>query len=481
MERDALMHTYALWFILAFLAGLTGLGIYHARKIKSGEDFALAGRRLGPSVLIGTLVATWIGTGSIFGSTEKAYEIGVLALFLPIAGALGIVVLSFLAPRVRELPADSVPEILKIRFGRGAQVLGALALIGAYLIIVSYQYRAGAAVAEKLFPDLAARELSLGGLSLTGTTLMPVFFATFVVLYTVLAGMVSVAWTDLINGVLMAIGLLVALGLLLAAYKSDMKPIEEIAAIQRNAPPISPIGWLGIMLPPFLLVLGDANLHQRFMSAGSPKIARRSAIGMFVGVVILEWAIICIALLSRNMLTEAPTNHAHAVVDTAFQLVHPVVGVVLAATIVAVIVTTADSYLLGSATSLATDFAGGLTTPAKQRIIVLILGVVALGLAYTSDKFFDVAIYAYTLYGATLTPALMCALFLPRLQPGAVLGGMAAGLGMALVWKVAEEFGWLSAALGDVKPVLPALAINIATIAILAKLLPPASPERKIA
>ncbi|MFG0251718.1 MAG: sodium:solute symporter [Phycisphaerales bacterium JB038] len=481
MDSNAAMHDYALWFILAFLAGLTGLGIYHARKIKSGEDFALAGRRLGPGVLIGTLVATWIGTGSIFGSTEKAYEIGLLALFLPIAGALGLVALSFLAPKVRELPADSVPEILKIRFGRGAQVLGALALIGAYLIIVSYQYRAGAAVGLNLFPELSQKALIGGEDPVTVGDFMPVFFAVFVVLYTVLAGMVSVAWTDLINGMLMAIGLLVALGLLLAAFKSDMKPIEEIAAIQANAKPISPIGWLGIMLPPFLLVLGDANLHQRFMSAGSPRIARRSAIGMFVGVVILEWAIIGIALLSRCMLTEAPTNHAHAVVDTAFQLVHPVVGIVLAATIVAVIVTTADSYLLGSATSLATDFAGGLTTPMKQRLIVLVLGVVALGLAYTSDKFFDVAIYAYTLYGATLTPALLCALFLPRLQPGAVLGGMAAGLGMALLWKVLAELGWLPAVLGDVKPVLPALALNILAIAVLAKVLPPTAAPQRIA
>jgi SSS family solute:Na+ symporter len=212
------------------------------------------------------------------------------------------------------------------------------------------------------------------------------------------------------------------------------------------------------------------------MSAGSPRTARRAAIGMFFGVIILEWAIIGIALLSRYQLGEAPANHAYAVVDTAFHLLPPVIGVLLAATIVAVVVTTADSYLLGSATSLATDFFGGLTTPFKQRAIVLVLGVVALGLAYTSDQFFSVALYAYTLYGATLTPALLCALFLPRLQPGAVLGGMAAGLGTALLWKALVEFAWLPEMLAQVKPVLPALALNILAIVVLAKVLPPRPP-----
>jgi SSS family solute:Na+ symporter len=462
---------YAIWFIVAFLLMLTGLGVWHTRRIRTGEDFALAGRRLGPGILIGTLVATWIGTGSIFGSTEKAYEIGIVALFLPLGGAIGIVVLSFLAPRVREMPADSLPEILRIRFGRAAQLIGAIALIGAYMIIVSYQYRAGAAVGDELFPDLP---------TIAGHNIMPVAFALFVILYTMLAGMVSVAWTDLINGILMAVGLIAALVILAMNYDAAAKPIEAIQAIQDADPAPGGLAWIGFLLPPFLLVMGDANLHQRFMSATSPRTARLSAIGMFFGVVVLEWTIIIIALMSRSMLTEAPDNHAHAVIDTAFNLVPPVVGITLAATIVAVIITTADSYLLGSATSVATDLTGGLTTPWKQRIIVVVIGLTALGLSYTSDEFFNVAIYAYTLYGATLTPALLCALFYPRTHQLAVVGGMAAGLLVALAWK----FGPMAlAAMGidlpampgfiaDLDPVLPALVANVLLMVILARILP---------
>jgi hypothetical protein len=49
-------------------------------------------------VLVGTLLATWIGTGSIFGNAQKTYQIGVGAFVLPVAGTLGI--FAAVVPRV---------------------------------------------------------------------------------------------------------------------------------------------------------------------------------------------------------------------------------------------------------------------------------------------------------------------------------------------------------------------------------------------
>ena len=60
------------------------------------------------------------------------------------------------------------------------------------------------------------------------------------------------------------------------------------------------------------------------------------------------------------------------------------------------ILTTADSYLLGSATSAAADLTGGKTTPRRQRLTVIVLGLVALAMAFTSQRFLSVALYAYT-------------------------------------------------------------------------------------
>ena len=161
--------------ILCFLAALTAVGAWYARRVRTAEDFALAGRKLGAPILVGTLVATWMGTGSLFGNAEFAVTYGVSAFLLPVASAVGIVVLTFLAPRARALPAQTVPQILGIRFGMTAQRLAAVTLIGAYLIIVSYQYRAGSAFAVRLFPGTEKWMLTVG-------------FAFFVILFTALAG-----------------------------------------------------------------------------------------------------------------------------------------------------------------------------------------------------------------------------------------------------------------------------------------------------
>lgn len=450
--------------ILVYLGLLTGLGVWHSRRVKSGEDFALAGRRLGVTVTAGTLVATWMGTGSLFGSPQFTVEHGFAAFLYPLGGVLGILVLGRICGRSREIPAMSVPEILKIRFGRTAQVIAALALVGAYLIIASYQYRAGAHVARLLFPGAPG-------------ALLPIAFALFVILYTVLAGMVSVAWTDLVNGILMTVGLLAVLAWLLVQWNPETHPIPE--SMTSFSGGISPVRWIGYLLPAFLLVMGDANLYQRFMSTNSPRTARRSAFWMFWGVLVLEYAIIGAALIGWVLLPEKPDNPAHTLVNLATTLVPSGLGLLLIATSAAVIITTADSILLGASTSVSVDLVGGQTSPGRQRVIVLLLGVVSLGLAYASDKFFEVALYAYTLYGVTLTPALLCALLYPGVPRQAVVGGMAGGLGTALAWKVLVWKDALPVALSEWEPVLPALAVNLAVILVVSRWArrPPAPSE----
>ncbi|MBC8405296.1 MAG: sodium:solute symporter family protein [Planctomycetes bacterium] len=462
---------YTPYVVLAFLLAMTVLGAWHARRVKSADDFALAGRGLSGWVLCGTLIATWIGTGSIFSNAEFTYDNGIVGLFLPISGAVGMLFLAWVAPRVRNLPAASVPQILGLRFGKPAQKLGAVALLGAYLIIISYQYRAGAAVAERLFPGM---DLSFGEPE-NPQSWWPILFAVFVILYTALAGMVSVAITDVANGVVMTIGILFGLGLLFMDWDPVTQPMPETHL--RIAGALTGIKWINIMLPSFLLILGDANLMQRFLAAKSPATAKRAALGAFVGLVILESAIIGLALMGKMMLPEAPENTAHVIIDTAFQLMPAVIGTLLAAAVVAIIISTADSFLLACSTTAATDLGGGMTTPRKQRVLVIVLGLVALGLAFASKKFFDVALYAYTLYGVTITPAMICALLLPKIRPRAVVCGMSAGLVFALIWKALIDLPpidspILPTAMLDIDAVLPALLVNVLTIVLVQRFAP---------
>ncbi|MDP7121429.1 MAG: sodium:solute symporter family protein, partial [Candidatus Marinimicrobia bacterium] len=74
---------FHLTVVFTYLFILVGVGIHKSRKVKTQSDFAVAGRSLTPWVLVGTMLATWIGTGSILGNAGKTYETGMAAFILP--------------------------------------------------------------------------------------------------------------------------------------------------------------------------------------------------------------------------------------------------------------------------------------------------------------------------------------------------------------------------------------------------------------
>jgi len=96
------------WVSLTYLIILILVGAIRSGRVNNQSDFMVAGRKLGPIVLVGTLLATWVGTGSIFGNAERTYEIGIIGLILPLGGISGIVVLYFLAARVRKQKIQTV-------------------------------------------------------------------------------------------------------------------------------------------------------------------------------------------------------------------------------------------------------------------------------------------------------------------------------------------------------------------------------------
>lgn len=478
------MHTT---FLLVYLGALIAVGAIKARKVKTQEDFTLAGRGLSGWVLTGTLLATWIGTGSIFGNAQKSFQDGMSALILPLSSALGILVLFFLAGRIRRMEKFTIQDILEERFGVAARVVGTIALLCGYLIIVSYQYRAGSAVLERVIPDVSHTQ--------------SVFIvAAFVIAYTALAGMFSVAYTDLANGILMLLGLACALPILLSDAGGVTAVIDSLPEGNRDLFGYSPARVISYLLPPFLLILGDANMYQRFFSAKDPRTARRSAAGMFFGVLLLDWLIIAIALCAVALVAQgklsAPENPAHAVVHVAFEALPPVLGAILSATVVAVVVSTADSYLLSPASSLVRDvYQRFLKTDATDRETVragrgtvVVLGLVALGLAFTSDSFFEVAIFAYTLYGAAITPPLLAAFFWKGATPAGAVTSMLTGLGTATLWefwlgsRIVEwtaQKGWsgVHEFLSNLDAALPAVIVSVLALVLvsLATARPPAA------
>ena len=110
--------------ILAYVAMLMGVGIWKSRTTKTPEDFMVAGRSVSTWYLVGTLVCTWVGSGSLFGGAGLAFRMGIGDLWMSAGAWLGIIIVMFIAGRVRRIADYTVAEILERRYTSTARLLG---------------------------------------------------------------------------------------------------------------------------------------------------------------------------------------------------------------------------------------------------------------------------------------------------------------------------------------------------------------------
>ncbi|MFQ6678316.1 MAG: sodium:solute symporter [Fidelibacterota bacterium] len=460
-----------LFIILLYLLTLIGVGIYKSNKIKTQADFAVAGRSLSPWILVGTMLATWIGTGSILGNAGKTYDTGMAALILPLGGTLGILLLTRIAGRVRSYDKFTVPEIIGERYGSVARLLSVIALVMAYMVIVSYQYNAGGAVLSAILTDGA-------GKSLISVHTATIIAAIFIIAYTMLAGLVSVAYTDVGNGIIMTISLFVAFpvlwikaggwsGMELAFANMGKDQHMEFFGVY------SGLDIINFCLPPFLLVLGDANMYQRFFASKNAKGAKSATIILVFAVLIVELLIIASAWVSASLIPDAEIGK-HVLIYAAHRLLPTFLGAIMMTTIVGIIISTADSFLLVPATTLMRDVYLNYINPgASEKKIVLLSRLLVLGLGILafivsksfaeSEGFFERALYAYTIYGAAITPALVAALFWKGATKEGAVASILSGTIVTLLWKEFPTlWTWLPPRIyGSVDEVLPAILCSV--------------------
>src|SRR5262252_9525598 len=169
------------------VATLCVVTIIKTLSVKNQADFLVAGRKLPWPVLVFTLLSSWIGAGSLFAGGENAYRNGLAALWQPAGGWVGLIVIAMIAGRARRFAQFTVPDLLETRYDTTARVLATVAIVISYTMITSYQFKAGGDILNLIFPEV-------------DRTIGMYIIAAFVITFTALAGMASVAYLDLIIG-----------------------------------------------------------------------------------------------------------------------------------------------------------------------------------------------------------------------------------------------------------------------------------------
>jgi SSS family solute:Na+ symporter len=282
--------------------------------------------------------------------------------------------------------------------------------------------------------------------------------------------MISVAYTDVVNGVVLLLGLVIAFPFLLklaggwgtmtATLSPDRFQVLGTMTIWEA---------LGYSLPTMLLLLGESNMYQRFFSAKDEKAARVSVVGWISGTIFVETLIVVLAIIGSSIFLDI--NPETVILHSVRHGLSPVIGCVLLAAIVAVIVSTADSFLLVPSTNIMRDIYQRFINPnvsqrkmvLYSRIVVILLGIVA----FVQVRFFTtvlaMALYAYTMYGVGITPATLAAFFWKRATPTGGVCSIASGMATTIIWELLKKPF-------DVPTVYPALILSVSSLIIISLL-----------
>ena len=453
------------------------VSLARARTVKTKADFLVAGRSLPAFVLVFTLLSSWIGSGSLLGGAENAYKNGFVALWQGGGGWAGLLLIYFIAPRARRFAQFTIPDLLEARYNQLARVLGVVAVLFTYTAITSYQLIGGGDILHLIFPTVISPDLG------------KYILAAFVILFTAIAGMSSVAYLDVVIGLLATFTLIAALPVLMHAAGgwngvTHALPASHFTVLGK----LSLVQALELSVPTCLLMLGNQSMYQKFFSAKSERDARVAVIGWIIGTVILETIIVALAVVGSALFpTGEVSKHPREIL--AYSALHglpALLGALLMGAIFAKIISTANNYLFSPATNLVNDiFARYIAPDASNkrilivsRLMVVFLGMWALYQALHTESVLQKTLYAYTIYSAALTPVILAAFYWKRANAVGAVSAIAAGTFVTIFWDSAFIHQHLPAALTQYDAIFPALLVALVCLIGGSLLTKPPRPEQ---
>jgi len=401
--------------LIVYKAVLVALGFWGQRRTRTGVDFFLGGRSLGPTVAAISASASSSSAWTLLGVSGAAYSWGLSALWLFPACVGGFCLNWFLlAPALRrishETGALTVTEILA---GPPGRPLGFLISATASAIIlvslgcyVATQFQAAGKAFNETF------QLSRDSSILIGSGI--------VVLYTLLGGFWAVSLTDTLQGLMMAAAaILLPVAALVhvggpAAFLEGLQGlrVEGYLDLFQDAPLVGGIGFVAGTLGIGLGYPGQPHVVNRFMALRKGDEALRRAQHIAIAWAVIIYAGMILLGLAGRLIHHQLGDNEKILVRLTNDLFHPVVSGVILAAVLSAIMSTADSQLLVAASSVTHDLrpegkpSGNLVTVSRITVLMLSAGAVVAAL-FVRETIFHWVLFAWSAMGCAFGPLLL--------------------------------------------------------------------------
>ncbi|AOL36268.1 sodium:solute symporter [Geobacillus thermoleovorans] len=443
------------YFLVLIVAGILG-----AKRAKTAEDFALAGRNLGLFVYLGCLSAVILGGASTIGTAKLGYQFGISGMWFVFMIGLGIAVLGlFFTNQIYGAHVTTISELLGRRYNQETRLISALvAAIYTLMVSVTQVIGMGTIIHAVLGWSMTVSMLVGGGI---------------VLFYTILGGMWSVTMTDIIQFIVMTVGIFfVMLPMSLSHVGGWTSLLERLPASHFD---LTSMGWANIFQYFLLYTLGmvvSQDIWQRVFTARTPNIARGGAI--YAGLYSVAYAValsvigMCGVIVFPNM--NDPQN---VFANMSLEILpHGLLGLILAS-VCSALMSTASGTLLASSTLLSHDILkqywlknmSDRQFVLLSRMMTLAVGIVAIIFAIWIQDVLVALDVAYAILSGAIFVPVVLGFFWKRATAKA-------GFYSIVISSVVVLAGLAVEGLSSTNPIMYGIGVSIVSIVVFSYLFP---------
>lgn len=453
---------FGLYFVVVFL-----IGWYSMRATSNESDYWIAGGKLGWGVGGATMAATHTSAGTFIGTIGVIYSVGWsfswVLLSIPLAYWFMVAVL---APRFTKVKELTLPAFLQRRYdSKLTRGLGAIIILIATVVYVQAQIVAGGLVANIVF-----------GLP---TTTGMIIFTVILLIYTVIGGMLAVAYTDFLQMVIMVLGTVVSVPLAVSHFGGFENMITAVEAIK----PLT-FQWGGFSTSLLITMglaffLGSVATPEKVVRLYAMKDMRTIRRGILLTIILVTAVNVLVFILGLAAMALFPMLPSGdlAMPVIAKAVLPTFIGTIMLAAVTSAMMSTVDSLLLVAGSALSEDIYQNLIhtkATEKRRLMVARVGIIIVGIipllmivgGFAKGELiqFIVVLFTAIMAAGFFTPVVGGVLWRRATKAGAI-SSMIGGVVMTGIWKVYGD--------PTIYPVLPGFIVSLVLFIVVSLLTKP--------
>jgi len=434
--------------LVVYLIILLAIGAWGSRASKSVAGYYLAEKKLPSWVIAFSTNATGESAWLLLGLTGMGYMVGIHAVWVILGEVLGVALAWVLVALPFKEYTDrydsiTVPDYLESRFRDTRHIIRLLSFVIILTMVTAYT----AAQLTALGKAFSSFPL---GLTYTAGVLIG---AAVVFFYTTVGGFKAVAYSDLLQGVLMFAGLLVLPIIGIAAAGGWTQTMATLQSADPNL--LLPMGKFGVSVEGVISALSFVGIGFAFL--GAPQLLTRFMAARDKGEIVHGSliAIICIIVYDTGAVLAGMAGRAvfpgladaESVLPTmSAELLPAVFTGIFLVIVLAAAMSTVDSLLILASSAVVRDVVQKIFHPNLSerrlslfaKLTTVVIGVTALVFALQEVRLiFWFVLFAWSGLGSAFTPVVLCSLFWKGTTRAGAIAGMLAGFLTAMIWRIA--------------------------------------------